>query len=116
MLTLVIVAVLGSIPVCCGWHWAGVLIALFPALCTGHCQLCRVLGAGWMQPDDIKMPARPAAQTSNTRGLRDKYEQKTLRQKYAADDTNVPEYAVRRVNEYVPALPLFVWLYALVRK
>ena len=55
-----------------------------------------------MQPDDIKMPARPAAQSSKTRGLREKYEQKTLRQKYASDDTNVPEYAVRRVNECAP--------------
>lgn len=55
-----------------------------------------------MQPDEIKMPARPSPQTSNTRGLRDKYAKKTLRQKYASDDANVPEYAVRRVNEYVP--------------
>ena len=77
------------------------LAAGFPALYVAQDQLG--LGAGWMQPDDIKMPARPAPQSSKTRGLREKYEQKTLRQKYAADDTNVPEYAVRRVNEYVPS-------------
>jgi hypothetical protein len=61
-----------------------------------------VLGVGWMSPDEIKMPARPVPQDNHTRGLRDKYEQKTLRQKYASDDTNVPEYAVQRVNEYGP--------------
>jgi hypothetical protein len=57
-----------------------------------------------MKPDDIKMPARAAPLDSTTRGLRDKYEQKSLRQKYASDDTNVPEYAVQRVNEYVSML------------
>lgn len=55
-----------------------------------------------MSPDEIKMPARLSPEVNNTRGLRDKFEQKTLRQKYASDDTNVPETAVRRVNECVP--------------
>lgn len=57
-----------------------------------------------MQPDEIKMPFRPAAQASGTRGLRDKFEKKSLRQQYASDDANVPEYAVRRVNDWMGAM------------
>lgn len=57
--------------------------------------------ARWMSPDEIKMPVRLSPEVNNTRGLRDKFEQKTLRQKYASDDTNVPETAVRRVNDWM---------------
>lgn len=57
---------------------------------------------GWLQNDEIVVPSRLAATDDQSRytGLRQKYEQRKLRQQYAADDTTVPETALRRVDEY----------------
>lgn len=62
------------------------------------------VAAGWLQNDEIVVPSRVAGGVVEQRqrtGLRQKYEQRNLRQQYAADDTTVPETALRRVDEYV---------------
>jgi hypothetical protein len=58
----------------------------------------------WLQSEDIVVPLRFKATTgeggTQGSGLRHKYAQRSLRQQYAADDTNIPEAAVRRVHRY----------------
>lgn len=60
--------------------------------------------AGWLQNEEIVVPSRLAATDDQSQytGLRQKYEQRKLRQQYAADDTTVPETALRRVDQYDP--------------
>lgn len=86
------------------------------ALCCPHwhsmtlCRLCSDISmhprhsarAGWLQNDEIVMPSRLTARVDDQSphaGLRQKYEHRKLRQQYAADDTTVPETALRRVDE-----------------
>eukprot|EP00892_Ulva_mutabilis_P004866 jgi/Ulvmu1/2751/UM014_0209.1 len=58
----------------------------------------------WLQNDEIVVPSRVAGSMDDQpqrTGLRQKYEQRKLRQQYAADDTTVPETALRRVDEWM---------------